>query len=98
MPVVQQAGADGTLTIRVVGRFDFAVHQQFRAAYEEVAEPPSRVIVDLADTDYLDSSALGMLLILREYAGAARITLRHARKDVGEILRIASFNKLFDLV
>jgi anti-anti-sigma factor len=86
-----------TLTIKVDGRFDFSVHQEFRMAYENVSPAPAHYVVDLADTTYLDSSALGMLLLLRDYAGgdAADIELRNANEDVRKILNISNFEKLF---
>ena len=55
--------------------------------------------VDLAGTDYLDSSALGMLLLLREHAGGegAAIQIINASPDVKKILDVANFGKLFDI-
>jgi len=50
------------LTISVNGRFDFSAHQDFRNAYERGGLTPRQYVVDLQDTDYIDSSALGMLL------------------------------------
>ena len=53
------------LTISVNGRFDFSAHQDFRNAYERGGLTPRQYVVDLQDTDYIDSSALGMLLLLK---------------------------------
>lgn len=90
---------DGELVISVQGRFDFSVHQEFRQAYERAAEPPQRYRVDMSGADYLDSSALGMLLLLREHAGgdAADITIANCNPDVGRILTISNFNQLFTI-
>ncbi|MDQ3200585.1 MAG: STAS domain-containing protein, partial [Pseudomonadota bacterium] len=51
------------------------------------------------DATYLDSSALGMLLLLRDYAGGenAEITLTHANADVRKILAISNFEQIFDV-
>ncbi|WP_296253556.1 STAS domain-containing protein [Pseudomonas sp. UBA4194] len=89
-----------TLTVDISGRFDFASHQDFRNAYEGVAEPKSSAyVINLKDATYMDSSALGMLLLLRDHAGGdnARITLKNANPDVRKILAISNFDKLFTI-
>ncbi|MEC9085422.1 MAG: STAS domain-containing protein, partial [Pseudomonadota bacterium] len=66
MPIETRRSDDGkTLTICVEGRFDFSTHQSFRDAYEHSEPTVSHYVIDLSDTTYLDSSALGMLLLLR---------------------------------
>ena len=89
----------GVLTLRIAGRFDFSTHMQFRAAYDKPDLHPRRVVVDLGAAEYLDSAALGMLLILREHAtqqGAA-VALRSPVPVVARILEVANFGKLFSI-
>ncbi|MFB4393852.1 MULTISPECIES: STAS domain-containing protein [unclassified Pseudomonas] len=87
------------LTIKVKGRFDFGKHQEFREAYERHYLKPASVVVDLKEATYLDSSALGMLLLLRDHAGGDQSDIRvvHASPDVRKILAISNFEKLFDI-
>ena len=87
------------LTIKVQGRFDFSAHQEFRDAYEKSSEPTQQYIVDLKDTTYLDSSALGMLLLLRDHAGGdtANIEIVNCNSDVKKILTISNFEQLFSI-
>ncbi|NWB29390.1 STAS domain-containing protein [Pseudomonas gingeri] len=87
------------LTISIKGRFDFGKHQEFRDSYERVDTRPESVIVDLNETTYLDSSALGMLLLLRDHAGGddADIRVINSNSDVRKILAISNFDKLFDI-
>ncbi|VXC32930.1 STAS-domain containing protein PA14_20770 [Pseudomonas sp. 8Z] len=101
MAIISQASADGQeLTIVIRGRFDFASHQEFRDAYERVTITPRRYLVDLQDTSYLDSSALGMLLLLRDHAGgeSAQIRLTNCSSDVRKILAISNFEQLFQII
>ncbi|OCR24680.1 anti-anti-sigma factor [Pseudomonas syringae] len=86
------------LTIFITGRFDFASHQDFRNAYENRTNVRNYV-VDLKGTNYLDSSALGMLLLLRDHAGGehSRIQLVNCSSDVIKILTISNFSKLFKI-
>ncbi len=86
------------VTIAVVGKFDFQLYDEFRASYANTAGNGVTYIVDLADTDYLDSSALGMLLLLREHAGGetSDIRITQASSAVQKILDVANFGKLFE--
>jgi anti-anti-sigma factor len=100
MAITALPSSDGQeLTIKIQGRFDFSAHQEFREAYERVNGRPSHYVVDLQDATYLDSSALGMLLLLRDHAGgdAARIRLVKCKPDVRKILAISNFEQLFEI-
>src|SRR5690554_2336187 len=100
MAITSTLSADGTLlTIYIQGRFDFSSHQDFRGAYEHLDKEPERYRVDLKETTYLDSSALGMLLLLRDHAGGdqSSIEIRNCSPDVKKILTISNFEQLFDI-
>ncbi len=88
-----------TLTINVSGRFDFGINQEFRKATDQAASSVKTIIVDLMKVDYLDSSALGMLLVLREKVGESKsaVKIKNAKSEVMKILKIANFDKLFTL-
>lgn len=91
--------SDGEGLLRLSGRFDFNAHRDFRAAYEPLVEDGAVqvVTIDLGGVDYMDSSALGMLLVVRDKAGVANkaVVLANARAGVKQVLDIANFNKLF---
>jgi anti-anti-sigma factor len=89
----------GVLTIKINGRFDFGVHNDFREATKLVESGVKLIEVDLGGTDYLDSSALGMLLVLRDRMAGDKsaIRIKNARAEVKKILEIANFDKLFTL-
>ncbi|MBI6910751.1 STAS domain-containing protein [Pseudomonas sp. SIMBA_059] len=100
MSVTSEVSLDGKqLTIAITGRFDFGSHQQFREAYERFYKVPDAYTVDLKQATYLDSSALGMLLLLRDHAGGddSQVTLINCSPDVRKILAISNFDKLFDI-
>ena len=85
-------------TIKVVGQFDFNVQREFRAAYESI-DTSMNFIIDFQKVDYMDSSALGMILLLRDYVGATqgKITLAHCNSEIRSILDVSNFQKLFTL-
>lgn len=100
MAVTSQCSPDGQeLTIQVQGRFDFSSHREFRDAIRACPRKPQRYVVDLRMTEYMDSSALGMLLLLREEAGgdSKSVYLRNANAEIRQVLTISNFQKMFVL-
>ncbi len=89
----------GKAVLKLNGRFDFHSHRDFRSAYESALEEADvrDVVINFQDVDYLDSSALGMLLLLREKAEAAgkTVSLAGLQGMVKQVLDIANFGKLF---
>lgn len=84
-------------TIYVKGRFDFNLVQDFRHSYADITERPVSVYVDFRETEYMDSSALGMLLNMRKALGAGprSIHLINCRPEIRQILEISRFDKIF---
>ncbi|MGO1501406.1 MAG: STAS domain-containing protein [Marinobacter sp.] len=100
MPIQTRRSHDGqTLIIKIEGRFDFSTHQAFRNAYEHGGVGVGNYVVDLSEATYLDSSALGMLLLLRDYGGGdnANIAIENCNNDVRKILTISNFEQLFTI-
>lgn len=100
MPMIRSTVDEtGAVVITVPGRFDFSVHKQFRDAYRETPGKGTVYRVDLGETEYMDSSALGMLLLLREHAGGdeARVSIENASEPVKKVLEIANFHRLFEV-
>jgi len=88
------------LTINISGRFDFSVHKDFRAAIDSIADNNiNSTTVDMRTTEYIDSSALGMLLMLKSKMGDSKeaISIINSNPDVKKIFEIANFAQLFDL-
>ncbi|MBM4182121.1 MAG: STAS domain-containing protein [Betaproteobacteria bacterium] len=83
------------------GRFDFHSHRDFRAAYEKALEESGvrEIEINFRGVDYLDSSALGMLLLLREKAESTgkNVVLCGLQGTVKQVLDIANFGKLFSV-
>ncbi|MBX2811353.1 MAG: STAS domain-containing protein [Myxococcales bacterium] len=86
--------ANDEVIIVISGRFDFNAHREFREAVKTVGHG-SRCVVDLGDTTYLDSSALGMLLLLRD--GGRDVRIVKCSDEVKKVLEIANFHRLFNV-
>lgn len=100
MPITSNISADGSEAIIVVeGRFDFSLQIPFRQAYESLAPKPKRFQIDMSGASYLDKSALGMLLLLRDFAGGdnADVAIVNSNADVRSTFQRANFDKLFKI-
>ncbi len=92
--------AKKTLNIKIKGRFDFGVHHDFRKASElVVGQDINYIVVDMGNVDYIDSSALGMLLVLSDKVGDTKnaVQIKNIKPDVKKVMEIANFDKLFTL-
>ncbi len=89
--------SENSIEIKVTGRFDFSVHEDFRKAYEGQVKTGAKVVVDMGSVDYMDSSALGMLLLLREYVGEGKadVRLTNSSGEIRNILEVSNFDQLF---
>lgn len=91
---------DGKFAIALDGSFDSSTFIGVRKAGNDALKSASRIIeIDLENVDYLDSSALGMLLLLREKARALDkvVTLNRCHGLALKVLNVANFDKLFTM-
>ena len=94
--------SDNKGVLSINGRFDFSIHRDFRANYDSLlsATGINEIEVDLHGVDYIDSSALGMLLLLREKAMEKHIQMKllSPKESVRQVLEVANFGRLFSIV
>jgi HptB-dependent secretion and biofilm anti anti-sigma factor len=100
MSITATASANGAeVRVRLPQRFDFSTHKDFRKAYEAGTQGQARYVVDMRETSYMDSAALGMLLQMWEHCGRRTDAIRivNATPTVKDILAIANFQKLMHI-
>lgn len=87
------------LLIMINDRFDFSLHQQFRDSYRQCTDQNINFILDLSRTQYMDSSALGMILLLKDHAEMyqGELVIRKPNETVNKILEIAQFHRLMSI-
>jgi anti-anti-sigma factor len=73
--------------------------QSFRQAYAQINESIIKVVIDLRETEYMDSSALGMLLNMRKTieSQVSTIQISNCQPQLRKILQISRFDKKFDI-
>lgn len=101
MSITQEVSADGkTVMITIKKRFDYKMSSEFREAYRHIPGRESiSYHVDLRYVDYMDSSALGMLLLLREHAKCrgGEVIIESPSEPIDQILKVANFEQLFTI-
>ena len=88
------------LQISVEGKFDFSLHKQFRDAYASHQATDAEFTIDLSQTTYMDSSALGMILLLKDFAEnhKGKVKIFKPNLSIKKILEIAQFHRLMDII
>lgn len=88
-----------TVTVKLPREFDFRAHREFRKTHEDY-DSNADYILDFSLTEHIDSSALGMLLLMREELGNedANVKIVNCRPTIRKLLEMANFHQLFDVV
>lgn len=91
---------DKQLTIVLDDKFDFGKVQDFRNAYEADSSNITKIVIDLSNTEYMDSSALGMLLNMHKIMTpqVTEFSIINSRPQVLKILQISRFDKKFTII
>lgn len=89
---------DNTTRIIVSDRFDYSAHNEFRAAYKDT-DKDQIFVIDMNRATYMDSSALGMLLLLREHSNNPKknISIIGCNSEIKQIFAISNFHEFFDI-
>ena len=87
--------------ITMSGRFDFEVHRDFKNAYMALLDRPAvrEIEIEMSKVNYLDSAALGMLMLLHERAKEAHkpVVLLNASCEASQLMEVANFSKIFTI-
>ena len=88
---------NGNVRLVLSGRFTFDAYHDFKAEFTPVLDSGDfkELEIDLGGVEYLDSSALGMLLLLKERVVHKPIVLSNAKGTVKSVIEIANFHQLF---
>lgn len=87
------------LTIVIEESFEFSQYQLFREAYSDIEITGIKFVLDLSKAAYMDSSALGMILLLKDHADklSGELIISKPSAMVSKILEIAQFHKLMTI-
>ena len=93
--------ADAIAVIRLPNRFDFSHHKLFSQHTEEAfaRNEVKAIEVDFSQVQYLDSSALGMLVLLAKKSSGQNVSvsIKGAQGTALDIIMMANLNKLYSI-
>ena len=90
---------DGTeARICVCGKLDFSKRAEFEAAYRSYSKVKS-YIIDLRETEGIDSSGLGLLASMYDYLKleTRKISIINSSSNIERTLMFSGFDKIFNL-
>lgn len=92
---------DGIPVLKLAGRLDFTLRERFVEMVEAISDDftESDLRVDCSQLDDIDSSGLGLLLILRDRLGRSgrSVMLVNCGQRVRDVLGMVQFGRLFTL-
>lgn len=95
---MREGGA--TTVYSLSGRLDYSTAVKLRKVIREcLKKPASEVVIDFGQLEYLDSMAMGALLVIREQlqSEGKTLVLSNCKGFILEALHLANFHKLFQM-
>jgi len=90
------------VTLRLPDRFDYAYHRQFSDSYQQYLGngAVSQLVLDFSQVGYLDSSALGMIVLLQKKCSGEgkKVSIKGARGTTLEILKMANMQNIVEFI
>jgi len=94
----QKGLENGDAIYRFSGHWTFKDHEKAVTISKEIGQHRNeKFILDLSDVDYIDSSGLGMLLMMRDRTERTRneMTIHGAAQEVRHLMKLAKFDTVF---
>jgi anti-sigma B factor antagonist len=93
-PVRGVSTIDGAVVVQLAGELDLYNADDVRAALAEAAEAEPRcVVVDLAAVEFLDSTALGVLIEARAKLGDGKLRLAGPQLGTRRTLQVSGLDR-----
>lgn len=91
---------DKTITIHISNRFEFGIHKEVRKAYEMINNDIDAVIINLEKVKRLDSSAIGMLLQIKDHCSSNKLMAKitGCSNEIKYIFSACHINDAFEIV
>jgi len=96
---ITQENADEKTIVHLEGRFDFGARKVFKDAMDRAVDEGTSVVLDLEKVTFVDSSALGLLVICHQNLKNKKIPfyLVNPQTYVKQVLDLANIAKMIPL-
>lgn len=96
-----EENAPQDFNIKLEQSFDFESHKDFRECIKTIIEKNAKNLnIDFANVEYIDSSALGMLMLAKHETTqhACKLKLTNLREGHAKnVLNLVKFDQMFDI-
>jgi anti-anti-sigma factor len=93
-PVRAVEPVDGSVVVRLAGELDLYNAEEVRAALTQAIESgPRRVVVDMAEVEFVDSTALGVLIEARSKLGREGLALAAPQLDTRRTRQVSGLDR-----
>ena len=100
MTITEETHSD-TVTLKLEGSFTYTQRKLFQETLKNIApKTVEHIIVDLSQVSFLDSAALGLLMITHRQlvADKRKLSLAHPQSTVRQIIELANLHKTIPLI
>lgn len=87
--------------VSIKGKITFSDHIDFKGIIMSVNDNKFKnVVVDISNVEFIDSAALGMMLLLRDETekSSTNLVLRGPKGQVKKMFQISRFYELFNII
>jgi anti-anti-sigma factor len=100
MKIIQEV-QEQTVTLKLEGNFTYTQRKAFQDAFKAPGtQNVEHIIIDLSQVAFLDSAALGLLMITHRQllADKRRLSLAYPQPTVRQIIELANLHKTIPLI
>ena len=96
---ITQKKSDGHVLVHMEGRFDFGARKTFKDAMDQAIKDEMPIVLDLEQVSFVDSSALGLLVISHQNLKSKKIPLClvNPQTYVRQVLDLANIGKMIPI-
>lgn len=90
---------DDIQTVKLTGDLDVYSEEDFKSFIDEKIQTDKDVVFDLNDLDYLDSTGLGMFMIVynMQKENGKSVKVINAKENIKKLFKITDLTALFDM-
>ena len=85
---------NGAVVLHLVGELDLYNADEIRSALEEaLAQDPSRIVIEMSEVEFVDSTALGVLIEARSKLGRSTLLLAAPQLETRRTLQVSGLDR-----
>lgn len=86
-------------TGQIIASTRMRMYDEFNALFQHDQRPPKRVVIDLAEVGYIDSSGLATLVSMHRKANTygCVVSIRDAHEDIHTLLHLTRLDTIFEI-